>query len=85
LKDSQGFSVTEKTDIAYGMPASFDLILHLEAIPEIEEERVVKQVLIKGIDGIDADFSFSRIEEDNFAILRKCVNPAITLTNGRYE
>lgn len=85
LKDSQGFSVAEKTGIAYGMPASFDLILHLEAIPKIEEERVVKQVLVKGIDGIDADFSFSRIEEDNFAILRKCVNPAIVLSNGRYE
>lgn len=85
LKDSQGFSITEKSRIGYDKPASFELILRLEAISEIEEERVVKQVLVRGIDGIDADFSFSRIEEDNFAILRKCVNPAIVLSNGRYE
>lgn len=81
----ENFSFVEENEIEYGVPASYDLTVRFEAIPEIEEEQVVKLIQIEVIDGIGTEFVPLYSKEDGFSILRKCVNPTITLTNGRYE
>lgn len=84
-KVSEGFELEEKDKITYGKPASYSLIARFEPIPEIEEQQSVKLLQIEVIDGIGTEFSPLYTEEDGQSILRKCVNPTITLTNGRYE
>lgn len=84
-KVSEGFELEEKDKITYGNPAKYSLIARFEPIPEIEEEQVVKLIQIEVIDGIGTEFVPLYSKEDDFSILRKCVNPTITLTNGRYE